>query len=149
MDPNQLLSSAVELGLELLESRGSFLPYCKAVGTAGEPIVYSPATADGEDFTEEQAFASIWTSVFADLGPRGLVGAAFCRQTHIRFEDSEDRIPAIEVELHYRGQPPAVWHFVYQMDGNTANVQEYYTSEAGSDLFSESQPGTAPDPTAT
>jgi hypothetical protein len=48
MDPNQLLSSAVEMGLDLLEKQGSFLPYCMAVNAAGETFIYSPASGSAK-----------------------------------------------------------------------------------------------------
>lgn len=145
MDYNRLLSSAVEIGLDLLEKHGSFLPYCKAVNAAGEPFIYSPASASGKGFTEVQASESVRTNVLRDLRPRGLVGVAFCHHTWIRFADSDDKVPAVEVELHYRGQPAAVWYFPYKMEGTTAKVLEYYTAEAKEDLFAEAEPDAAPD----
>jgi hypothetical protein len=145
MDANQLLSSAVEMGLDLLEKNGSFLPYCKAVDAAGEPFIYSPASATGKAFTEAQASESVRSDVLRDLRPRGLVGVAFCHHTRIRFSDSPEKVPAVEVELHYRGRPAAVWYFPYQMEGKTARVLEYYTNEAREDLFAEAGPGAAAD----
>ena len=138
MDHNQLLSSAVELGLDLLEKHGTFLPYCKAVNAAGEPFIYTPAS--DKDLTEAQADESVRSNVLRDLGPRGLVGVAFCHHTRIRFADSDEKVPAVEVELHYRGQPAAVWHFPYKMEGNTAKVLEYYTNQAEEDVFSQAEP---------
>src|SRR5262245_36327771 len=140
MDHNQLLSSAVELGLDLLEKHGTFLPYCKAVNAAGEPFIYTPASDKG--LTEAQAAESVRSNVLRDLGPRGLVGVAFCYHTRIRFADSNEKVPAVEVELHYRGQPAAVWYFPYKLEGNTATVLEYYTNAAREDLFAEAEPGT-------
>jgi hypothetical protein len=135
MDHDQLLSATVEMGLDLLEKQGSFLPFCKAVNAAGESFIYSPASASGNDFTEVQASESVRSNVVRDLRPRELVGAAFCRHTRIRFADSDEKVPAVEVELHYSGQPATVWHFPYKMEGKTANVLQYYTNEAGEDLF--------------
>jgi hypothetical protein len=140
MDQNELLSSAVELGLDLLEKRGTFLPFCKAVNAAGETFIYTPASRSGEGFTEAQASESVRSNVKRDLWPRGLVGVAFCRHTRIRFADSAEKVPAVEVEMHYRGQPPAVWHFPYKMEGKTATVLEYYTNGAEEDLFSDAEP---------
>jgi hypothetical protein len=145
MDHNQLLSSAVEMGLDLLEKHGSFLPYCKAVNAAGEPFIYSPASASGKRFTEAQASESVRSNVLRDLRPRRLVGVAFCHHTRIRFADSDEKVPAVEVELHYRGQPAAVWYFPYKLEGKTAKVLEYYTNEAKEDLFAEAEPGAAAD----
>jgi hypothetical protein len=145
MDQNQFLSAVVELGLDLLEKRGTFLPFCQAVNAAAETFMYTPASISGEGFTEAQASQSVRANVRRDLGPRGLVGLAFCRHTRVRFADSADKVPAVEVELHYRGQPPAVWHFPYKMEGKTATVLEYYTTEAVEDLFSGAEPGAAPD----
>src|SRR5690349_17320642 len=98
MDHNRLLSSAVELGLDLLERNGSFLPYCKAVNAAGEPFIYGPASGSGKGFTEAQASESVRSNVLRDLRPRALVGAAFCHHTRIRFADSDEMVPAVEVE---------------------------------------------------
>jgi hypothetical protein len=140
MDANQLLSSAVEMGLDLLEKHGSFLPYCKAVNAAGEPFIYSPASASDKGFTEAQASESVRSNVLRDIRPRGLVGVAFCHHTRIRFADSAEKVPAVEVELHYRGQPAAVWYFPYKIEGRTAKVLEYYTNPAGEDLFAEAEP---------
>jgi hypothetical protein len=137
MDQNQLLSSAVEMSLDLLEKHGSFLPYCKAVDAAGETFIYTPASHSGKAFTEAQASESVRSNVLRDLRPRGLVGVAFCRHARIRFADSAEKVPAVEVKLHYRGEPPAVWHFPYKMEGKTATVLEYYTNESEEDLFSE------------
>jgi hypothetical protein len=141
MDRNQLLSSAVELGLELLEKHGSFLPFCKAVNAAGESFIYTPASGTGKSFTEVQASEKVRSDVLRDLRPRGLVGVAFCYHSRIRFADSDQKVPAVEVELHYHGQPAAVWYFPYKMEGNTAKVLEYYTNEAEEDLFAETEPG--------
>lgn len=145
MDQNQLLSSAVEMGLDLLEKHGSFLPYCKAVDATGETFIYSPASRSDIGFTEAQASESVRSNVLRDLRPRGLVGVAFCRHTRIRFADSAEKVPAVEVELHYCGQPAAVWHFPYKMEGNTAKVLEYYTNEAEEDVFSEAEPAPTTD----
>lgn len=145
MDANQLLSSAVELGLDLLEKRGSFLPYCKAVNAAGESFIYTPASASEKEFTEAQASESVRSNVLRDLQARELAGLAFCHHTRIRFADSAEKVPAVEVELHYRGQAAAVWHFPYKLDGGTATVLEYYTNAAEVDLFAEAEPGAAPD----
>ena len=139
MDHSQLLSSAVEMGLDLLEKHGSFLPFCRAVNAAGELIIYSPESRSGQDFTEAQATESVRSNVLRYLRSRGLVGVAFCRHTRIRFADSVEKVPAIEVELHYRGQRAAVWHFPYRMEGNTATVLEYYNTKAGEDLFAETE----------
>jgi hypothetical protein len=145
MDQNQLLSSAVELGLDLLEKRGTFLPFCKAVNAAGETYIYTPASDSGEGFTDAQASKSVRSNVVSDLQRRGLIGLAFCRHTRIRFADSAEWVPAVEVEMHYRGQPSAVWHFPYKMEGKTATVLEYYTNEAEKDLFSDAAADAAPD----
>ena len=144
MDQNQLLSSAVEMGLDLLEKHGSFLPFCKAVNAAGEPFIYSPASASGEGFTEAQASESVRFNVLRDLRTRELVGIAFCHHSRIRFADSDEKVPAVEVELHYRGHPAAVWFFPYKLEGNTAKVLEYYTNETEEDLFAEDEQGPAP-----
>jgi hypothetical protein len=72
-----------------------------------------------------------------------LVGVAFCHHTRIRFADSDEKVPAVEVELHYRGQPAAVWYFPYKMEGSTAQVLEYFTNEAREDLFADSEPDPA------
>lgn len=143
MDQNQLLSSAVELCLDLLEKRGTFLPFCKAVNAAGETFIYTPASGSGESFTETQAAESVRSNVMRDLRPRDLIGLAFCRHTRIRFADSAEKVPAVEVEMHYRGQPPAVWHFPYKLEGKTATVLEYYTNETKEDLFSDAEPDAA------
>ena len=145
MDSNQLLSSAVEMGLDLLEKHGSFLPYCRAVNAAGESFIYSPASAPGKALTEAQASESVRSNVLCDLRPRGLVGVAFCHHTRIRFADSPEKVPAVEVELQFRGQQAAVWYFPYKMDGKTAKVLEYYTNAADEDLFAEAEPGAAAD----
>jgi hypothetical protein len=136
MDQNELLSSAVELGLDLLEKRGSFLPFCKAVNAAGETFIYTPASASDQGLTEAHASESVRSSVRRELRLRGLVGLAFCRHTQIRFADSNNA-PSIEVQMHYRGQRSAVWHFPYKMEGNTATVLEYYTNEVEEDFFSD------------
>jgi hypothetical protein len=141
MDQNQLLSSAVELSLDLLEKRGTFLPFCKTVNAAGETFIYTPASDSGEGFTEAQASESVRSNVRRDLRVRGLVGLAFCRHTRIRFADSAEKVPAVEVEIHDHGQPSAVWHFPYKMEGKTATVLEYYITATQENLFSDGDRG--------
>ena len=145
MDANQLLSSAVETGLDLLEKHGAFLPYCKAVDAAAEPFFFSPASASGKSFTEAQASESVRSNALRDIHPRGLVGLAFCHHTRIRFADSTEKVPAVEVELHYRGQPAAVWYFPYKLACGTATVLEYFTNPAAVDVFADAEPGAAAD----
>jgi hypothetical protein len=134
VDQNKLLSSAVELGLELLETSGSFVPFCKAVDGAGETFIYTPAS--DKEFTNEQGYESVLLNVKRDLEPRQLKGVAFCFHSRVRLSDSEEKVPAIEVEVHYKGQPATVWYFLYKMDGSTATVLEYYKNDANSNLFS-------------
>lgn len=137
MDSNQLLSSAVENGLDLLEKNSSFLPYCRAVDSTGGVFIYSPASSPDDGCTELQALESVRSGVLRDLSPRGLVGAAFCRHARIRVADSVEKMAAVEVELHYRGQPAAIWYFTYRMEGDVAKVLEYFCNDAGESLFPE------------
>ena len=141
MGQEQLLSSTVELGLDLLEKHGSFLPFCRAINSAGERFVYG--SESDQPFTEAQASESVRSAILLDLRSRDLVGVAFCHHARVRFSDSDQMVPAIEVELHYRGQPAAAWHFPYKMEGKTAEVLEYYTNRADQDLFADAGP--APD----
>jgi hypothetical protein len=146
MDHNQLLSSAVETGLDLLEKHGSFLPYCKAVDAAGQTFVYIAASEEAEGFvSESQASESVRFNVLRDLQPRGLVGAAFCHHARIRFAHSDEMVPAVKVELHYRGRPAVVCHFPYKPEGRSATVLEYFTQPAEASLFAVSEPGAAPE----
>jgi hypothetical protein len=137
MDPNQLLSRTVEMGLDLLEKNGDFLPFAIALDGAGERVIYTPGSESDETFTKAQAYDSVRTLVARDLAPRGLFGVAFCFHSRIRFADSDEKTPAVEVELHYRGQPAAVWYFLYRMEGAKAEVLNYHTNEANVDLFRE------------
>ena len=143
MDANQLLSSAVEMGLDLLERHGSFLPFCKAVDPAGQTFIYTPGSEEGEGFTASQASESVRSTVLRDLRPRALVGAAFGHHTRIRFADSPEMVPAVQVELHYRGQPAAVWFFPYKLDGGSATVLESHRQQAQVSLFAADEPGDA------
>jgi hypothetical protein len=54
-------------------------------------------------------------------------------------------VPAVEIEMHYRGKPAIVWYFLYGMEGNTATVLEYYTNSAEENLFTDGGPATASD----
>jgi hypothetical protein len=117
------------------------LLFCKAVNAAGEKFIYSSASGSGEGFTEAQASESVRANVLHDLRPRGLVGLAFCRHTRIHFADSAKKVPAVEVEMHFTGQSPVVWHFPCEMEGKAAAVLEYYTSQAEVDLFEGAEPG--------
>jgi hypothetical protein len=146
MDANQLLSSAVETGLDLLEKHGSFLPYCKAVDAAGEMFFYSPASTSGKGFTEAQASESVRSNALRDIQARELVGLAFCHHSRIRYADSAEKVPAVEVELHHRDQPAAVWYFPYKLEGGTATVLEYFSNPAAVDVFADAEPGAAADP---
>jgi hypothetical protein len=141
MDHNQLLSSAVETGLDLLEKHGSFLPYCKAVGAAGQTFVYIAGLEEDEgSIGESQASESVRFNVLRDLQPRASIGAAFCHHTRIRFADSDERVPAVKVELHYRGRPAVVWHFPYKLEGRSATLGSY-NQPAEASLFAPSEPG--------
>jgi hypothetical protein len=86
-----------------------------------------------------QARDPIEVSVVADenrdLEIRRLQGVAFCFNSRVRFADSPDKVPAVEVEVHYKGLPATIWHFLYQMDAGKAKVLEYYTNEAKENLF--------------
>jgi hypothetical protein len=137
MDASELLSSAVEMALNLLEKNGSFLPFCKAVNAAGKSFIYTPESAPGRRLTEVQASEGVRTRVLCDLRPRELEGIAFCHHSRIRFADSNEKVPAVEVEVHYRGQRAAIWYFPYEIDGMTARVLEYYANDAKEDLFAE------------
>ena len=141
MDRNQLLSSAVEMGLDLIERDGTFITFCRAVNAAGETFVYTPASNSGKPFTAAQAAESVLASVRRDLDARNLVGAAFCYHTRIRFADSPEKVTAIEVELHSRGEPSAVWYFPYRLDGGTAKVLESHTTASKVNLFSDGEHG--------
>jgi len=133
MDQNQLLSSAVELGLSLLEKNGSFSPFCKAVNAAGETFVYTAASET--DFSAQEAFESVLLRVRRDIEGRGLRGAAFCFDSRVRLSGSTEKVPALEVELHCQGIPAAVWYFLYRMDGTKATVLQYYNNHAKNNLF--------------
>jgi hypothetical protein len=134
MDQNQLLSAAVELALDLLEKNGTFLPFCKAVNDTGETFVYTPAS--DTPFTAGQAFQSVLSNVKRDLDSRRLQGAAFCFHSRVRLSGATEKVPAVEVEIHFRGLPSAVWYFLYKMDGKKATVLEYYQNDAAHNLFS-------------
>lgn len=133
MDQNQLLSATVELGLDLLEKNGTFTPFCKAATNAGESMVYTAASDTG--FSPDEAYESVLFNVKNDLEKRNLVGAAFCFHSKVRIGTSEEKKPAIEVEMHYQGAPAAIWYFLYRMDGKKASVMEYYKNDAVDDLF--------------
>jgi hypothetical protein len=98
MNPNELLSSAVELALELMEKNGSFLPYCKAVNASGDTFVYAPGELSGEDITGARAAESVRFNVVRDLRSRGLVDIAVCDHTVIRF-DSGEKTAAVRVAI--------------------------------------------------
>jgi hypothetical protein len=70
-----------------------------------------------------------------------LIGAAFCHHTRIRFADSNERVPAVKVELHYRGRPAVVWHFPYKLEGRSATVLESCNQPAEASLFAPSELG--------
>jgi hypothetical protein len=133
MNQDQLLSSAVELGLHLLEKNGSFTPFCKAVNEAGETFVYT-AASDAPCSTE-QAYNSVLFNVRSDIASRSLKGAAFCFDSQVRLSDRDEKVPAIEVEIHYRGLPAAIYYFLYKIEANKATVLEYYTNAANENLF--------------
>jgi hypothetical protein len=133
MDQNQLLSSAVELGLDHLEKTGSFIPFCQAVNESGETFVYTAAS--DATFSADQAYQSVLLNVKKDLESRGLQGVAFCFDSRVRLSDSTEKVPAVRVEIHYQGLPAAIWHFLYKLDSGQATVLEYYTNDAKENLF--------------
>jgi hypothetical protein len=128
MDPNQLVSSTVELGLDLLEKNGTFLPFCKAVNEMGETFLYTAAS--DTDFSNDQAYQSVLSHVKRDLVPRGLRGAAFCFHSRVTLSDSPEKVPVVEVEVHYRGLQGMIWYFCYKTEGSKASVTEYFTNPA-------------------
>jgi hypothetical protein len=136
MDQNQLLSSAVELGLSLLEKNGLLLPFCKAVNETGETFVYTSASSDGS-FSEEKAYQSIRLNVKRDIESRRLKGVAFCSDIRVRLPDSTEEVPAVKAEVHYQGLNPRIWYFLYKMDGSQAKVLKYYTNDANENLFAK------------
>jgi hypothetical protein len=131
MDQNQLLSSAVEIGLDLLEKNGGFTPFCKAVNEAGETFIYTTESDTGD--SPERAYESVLFNVKRDVASRGLRGAAFCIDVTVRLSDSEDRVPAVKVETHYIGSPAAIWYFLYKIEASKAI--EYHTYAATENLF--------------
>jgi hypothetical protein len=137
MDHNQLLSSTAELGLDLLEKNGSFIPFCKAVNEAGEVFIYTEAS--GTSFSAEEAYQSVLLNVRRDLESRGLKGVALCSESRMRLSDSTENVPTLAVEVHYKGLPARRWHFLYEMDGKQATVVEYYTNDANGGFVRVSQ----------
>ena len=135
MDSNHhhLLTSALELALNVLEKNGTFLPFCKGETESGQQFVYTPSS--DSNFSCKQAYESIRSHVLADVTAGNLSAVAFCFDTQVRLSDSNTAIPAIEIRLHQKGQRAAVWYFVYRMEGSEARVMEYYTSGADEDLF--------------
>ena len=133
MDHSQLLSSTVEIGLDLLEKDGSFIPFCRAVNAAGETFLYTTKTKTS--CSSEQAFNSVLILVKKEIPIRGLIGLAFCFDSRVRLSDSEKKVPAIEVELHYKWMQSANWYFLYNLEGGNATVLEYYTKAGNEDLF--------------
>lgn len=133
MDQNQLLSSTVELGLDLLEQNGIIVPFCKAVDEESHAIYYSP---DSEfQYTARQAYDSVLFNVKRDLAVRRLKGLAFCFDTSVRLSGMNEMVDAIEVEVHYKGLPATIWYFPYTITDGRATVQEYYTNPAAEDFF--------------
>ena len=133
MNHNQLLSAAVELALDLIEKNETFLPFAMAVSESGESVIYSPDS--DKEYTLEQAFESVRLSVQRDLENRRLIGVAFCFHSRMRLPDWQEKSPAVEVELHFRGTPSALWYFPYKMEGKTAKVFDSITNDAEENLF--------------
>jgi hypothetical protein len=133
MDPNQLLSATVELGLDLLAKNGFYLPFCKAVNEADDSFVYTAESEHG--LSSEKAYESVLVNVKRDLAKRGLKGVAFCFDSRVRLSDSHEKVPAVEIELHYKGRPTTIWHFLYKFEAGKATVNEYHNSEANKSLF--------------
>jgi hypothetical protein len=137
MDYNHLLSSTVDLGFDLLEKNGSFSPFCKAVSQDGQSFVY--AAASDSVLSPKQIYDGIKRDVSRDLETRGLIGIAFCFDSSVRFSDSQEDVPAVELEVHYQGLSPSIWYFTYKIDGGKASVLEYYRKDARDDLFGKKE----------
>jgi hypothetical protein len=154
MNQNQLVSSTAELGLDLLEKRGSFLPFCNTVNEAGETIIYTPGDtpetivyAPGDPlppvetevpdffYPDEEAYESVLRNVKRDMASCHLKGIAFCFHISVQLPPSEDRIPALKVEVHYEGLPSVIYYFTYKIEGGTAKVLQYYANPAKQNLF--------------
>jgi hypothetical protein len=154
MGPDELVSSAAELALSLLEKNGSFLPNCKAVNEAGETIIYTPGDMpetiiyaprdplpsiddeeSGTPISDEEAYESVLRNVKKDLASRRLKGVAFCFHISVQLSPSEEKIPALKLEVHYKGLPAVIYYFIYKMEGSTAKVLEYYTNPARENLI--------------
>lgn len=136
MNQQQLLTSTVELGLHLLEKNGSFITFCTAIGAADEapePRIYL-AESD-TSFSSEEAYNSILFNVKRDIASGELKAVAFCFDSRVRFSHSEDKVPAIEVEIHYQGLPAVIYFFPYKIEGSKATVGEYHTNPAKESLF--------------
>jgi hypothetical protein len=135
----KLLSTTVELALDLLEKNGDFIPFCKAVSEAGEKFIYQAGA--GGPCTHEEGYQSIVFHAKKDLTSRDLKGVAFCQHYWVRFAANEDKVPAIKIELHYKGQPAKHWYFLYKLEGKQAEVLEYFPNPADEDLFAPTNPG--------
>ena len=154
MDQNELISSAVELALSLLEKNGWFLPFCKAIDEPGQSIIYTPGDmpetmvyAPGDPLppvdddnpsapcSDAEAYEGVLHNVKKDVACRGLKGAAFCFHILVQQPPSEENFPAIKVELHYKGLPAVIYYFPYKVEGNAAEVLEYHTKPAEANLF--------------
>jgi hypothetical protein len=137
MDQSQLLSSAVELGLSLLEKNRTFLPFCKAVSIDGDTFVYTPNSES--TLTCEEAADSVLKSVMSDIDSRRLEGIALCSDRLVKRSDLKNCVPAIKVELHFRGTQAVTWYFFYDWDGKKVNVLNYCneTEPAAENLFAE------------
>jgi hypothetical protein len=133
MERNQLISSAVELGLDLIDKNGTFVPFCKAVSESGETFVYTAASDTG--FTAEQAYESVSLNVKRDLVIRRLKGVAYCFHSRVRLVGSTEKVPAVELEIHYQGFPAEIWYFLYKTEKGRATILQSYTNPAKENLF--------------
>ena len=136
MNQQQLLSSALGLAQKLLEKNGSFIPFCAGLHKADAADAERIYTADSDDpFTYEQAYDSVLFHVKSDIASGALTAAAFCFHSRMRFSGSEDKVPAIEIEIHYKGLPAVIYYFPYTIEGSKATLGKYYTKPARESLI--------------
>jgi hypothetical protein len=138
MDKDHMLSSTVELALDLLEKRGSFSPFCRAIDARDQVFIYtSDYSGCASEDENHQIEKVVRDNVAKDIQPRCLQGAAFCFLGWVRFADSPEKTSVIRVELHWVNELPSLWHLPFSIESGKATVLSSHTENWHTSIFGE------------
>jgi hypothetical protein len=119
------LNSSAELALELVEKKGTFLPFCRAKKRSGETVVITPDA--GGSASVEAGLASVQAEL-----RRGLVDIsefAVCSDVHVKFAHLPDEQRVLKIEFQDGSEESAVYYFPLSVAEGRATVGRYLQAD--------------------